>query len=177
MMLKKLQIRRLIKNIELVVFDFDGVFTDNTVIVSQSGLESVKCWRSDGLGLDMLRELNINTVIISGETNDVVLVRANKLKIKCYHGINEKEAVLKSIINEYGCKSEHVAYVGNDINDLSCMKLVGLPVAVGDAYPQVKKQASIVLKRKGGQGAVREFCELIVNVKKNKNLFWGVFKW
>jgi 3-deoxy-D-manno-octulosonate 8-phosphate phosphatase (KDO 8-P phosphatase) len=165
-MVKIFNRNKLLKNIELVVFDFDGVFTDNKVHITENGMESVSCFRSDGLGLDLLRKLNIKTAIISTEKNGVVQARAKKLRLDCYHGIDEKKLVLQNIIDQYGVDLSKVAFVGNDINDLSCMRLVGLPVAVNDAYPEVKKVARIVLKRKGGMGAVREFCEMVVREKR-----------
>jgi 3-deoxy-D-manno-octulosonate 8-phosphate phosphatase (KDO 8-P phosphatase) len=164
-MSKKFKRGQLLKNIELVVFDFDGVFTDNKIHIAENGLECVSCYRSDGLGLDMIRRLNIKMAIISGEKNSIVQTRAKKLCLDCYHGVDEKEAVLREIADQYGVSLSRVAFVGNDINDLSCLRLVGLPVVVADAYPEVKKVASIVLKRKGGAGAVREFCELLVKSK------------
>jgi 3-deoxy-D-manno-octulosonate 8-phosphate phosphatase (KDO 8-P phosphatase) len=165
-MLKLFNRDQLLKKIELVVFDFDGVFTDNKVYITENGMESVSCFRSDGLGLDLLRKLNIKMAIISTEKNCVVQARAKKLRLDCYHGIDEKKIVLQSIIDQYGVDFSKVAFVGNDINDLSCMRLVGLPVAVNDAYPEVKKAARIVLNRKGGMGAVREFCEMVGKPKR-----------
>jgi 3-deoxy-D-manno-octulosonate 8-phosphate phosphatase (KDO 8-P phosphatase) len=156
---------KLLKTIELVVFDFDGVFTDNQVHITENGLECVSCFRSDGLGLELLRKLNIKMAILSGEKNGIVMTRAKKLCLDCYHGVDEKKIVLQSIIDQYGIDLGKVAFVGNDINDLSCLRLVGLPVVVNDAYPEVKKVARIVLKRKGGLGAVREFCEMVVKAK------------
>jgi 3-deoxy-D-manno-octulosonate 8-phosphate phosphatase (KDO 8-P phosphatase) len=164
-MFKNFHLNRILRNIKLIVFDFDGVFTDNKVLVSEDGLESAACFRSDGLGLAMLRDLNIKMAIISGEKNSLVQTRAKKLCLDCYHGVDEKETVLESIVAQSEVNFSQVAFVGNDINDLSCLKIVGLPVVVGDAYPQVKKVARLVLKRKGGAGAVREFCELLVKAR------------
>jgi YrbI family 3-deoxy-D-manno-octulosonate 8-phosphate phosphatase len=164
-MVKIFNRNKILKNIKLVVFDFDGVFTDNKVHILENGTESVSCFRSDGWGLDMLRNLNIKMAIISSEKNSLVQTRAKKLCLDCYHGVNEKETILQSIVTQCKVDFSQVAFVGNDLNDLSCLRLVGLPVAVGDAYPQVKKIARLVLKRKGGAGAVREFCELLVKAR------------
>ena len=79
--------QELLVKVELVAFDFDGVFTDNSVYISQEGIESVRCSRSDGLGLDRLRQVNVQIVIISTEKNSVVSVRASKLKIRCIQGV------------------------------------------------------------------------------------------
>jgi 3-deoxy-D-manno-octulosonate 8-phosphate phosphatase (KDO 8-P phosphatase) len=169
-MFKKFKRDQLLKNIELVVFDFDGVFTDNKVHLAENGLECVSCYRSDGLGLDMLRRLDIKMAIISGEKNSIVLTRAKKLRLDCYHGVDEKEAVLRTVADQYGVSLAQTAFIGNDINDLSCLRLVGFPVAVADAYPEVKKIALLVLKIDGGAGAVREFCERVVRARSKNNL-------
>jgi len=160
-----------LKNVKIVIFDFDGVFTNNQVIVSQKGDESVLCNRSDGLGLDMLRRFGIEMVIISTEKNPVVRMRADKLKIKCYYDCPDKLALLKEVLLEKKISLAKTAYVGNDINDLSCLEAVGLPVVVADAYPAVKKAAKIILKKKGGHGAVREFCEILSasQIKRSRN--------
>lgn len=152
---------QIIKNIQLLVFDFDGVFTNNKVIVSESGEESVICDRSDGIGLAMLRSLGIEMIILSTESNKVVTKRAEKLKIQCRQGIPDKLVELHSIAMEYNISLDRMAYLGNDINDLDCLKAVGLPVVVADAYPQVKEIATLILKKNGGDGAVREFCEFL----------------
>jgi 3-deoxy-D-manno-octulosonate 8-phosphate phosphatase (KDO 8-P phosphatase) len=164
-MFKQFKRDQILKNIELVVFDFDGVFTDNKVHITENGLECVLCFRSDGLGLDMLRGLNIKMAIISGEKNSIVLNRAKKLSLDCYHGVDKKESVLRTIAEQYGVSLTKTAFVGNDINDLSCLRLVGLPVVVADAYREVKKVARLVLTKKGGAGAVREFCELVARAR------------
>lgn len=174
--LRRLSIKKRLKYIDLLVLDFDGVITDNTVLLAENGIECVKCCRSDGLGIEMLRKLKIPIVILSSETNDVVIVRAQKLKVDCYHGVSEKVDMLSKIIRKYNCNINNVAYIGNDINDLTCMREVGIPVAVNNAYPAVKKVARLILKRNGGEGAVREFCERVVKAKKMSNIFWGYGK-
>ena len=156
------------KNISLLVMDFDGVLTDNRVFVMEDGKEAVVCDRSDGMGLSLLREHGLDAIILSKEQNPVVSVRGEKLKLTVYQGIDEKLEVLKRIIYEKGVGLENVIYVGNDINDLACMKNTGISVAVADAYPEVKKQANILLNHNGGQGAIREVCELIIKNKKGK---------
>lgn len=156
--------------IKFVAFDFDGVFTDNRVIVSETGQESVICNRSDGIGLERLRQINIPFAVFSTEANPVVAARCRKLKIPCFSGLsglNDKLNCLKQVINEKGISLDQVAFVGNDINDLPCFRAVGLPVAVSDAWVEVRKEASLVLTRAGGFGSVREFCDLLFYSKKN----------
>lgn len=150
-----------IKSIKLIVFDFDGVFTDNKVIVSDQGRESVICNRSDGIGLSRVKSLNIEMLILSTETNSVVTHRANKLKLKCVQGVENKFEHLLGLVSSYNVSLEEVAFVGNDINDLECLRVVGLPVVVADAYPEVKKVAKLILNNNGGDGAVREFCDIV----------------
>ncbi|MET0387960.1 MAG: acylneuraminate cytidylyltransferase [Polyangiales bacterium] len=145
-----------------LVMDFDGVLTDDTVTVDQDGRESVRCSRSDGLGLEQLRKLGLPLLVISKERNPVVAARCKKLQLPCEQGIEAKLPVLRAFCSQQGVALETVIYVGNDVNDLECLAAVGCGVAVGDAHPAAKRQASIVLEAAGGLGAIRELCELIV---------------
>ena len=154
--------------IQLVVFDFDGVFTDNTVYVDQNGVESVRCWRSDGLGLSRLREIGVKTFIISTEANLVVTARANKLKIACKQSVEDKSSALLDICSELGVDPKHAMFVGNDINDIPAFKSVGFPVAVADAYPEVDPYIVFRTMKPGGFGAVREICDMVF-LAKNVN--------
>ena len=143
-----------------MAFDFDGVFTDNTVYVTEDGRESVRCWRGDGLGLRELGRLGIATVIVSTETNAVVQHRSRKMAVRCFNGCEDKLAILREIANEMGISLDAVAFVGNDVNDLACLSAVGLPVIVSDAHPSVEKVARYRTTTRGGRGAVREVCDL-----------------
>jgi 3-deoxy-D-manno-octulosonate 8-phosphate phosphatase (KDO 8-P phosphatase) len=152
----------LLRRVRLVVFDFDGVFTDNTVYVSQDGTESVRCWRSDGLGTAKLKQAGVDTVIVSTETNPVVSVRSRKLAMRCVQGCDDKLGAVRSLAGELGVRLEDVAYVGNDINDLACLEAVGLPIVVQDAHHDVLAAAAHRTTAPGGRGAVREVCDAIV---------------
>lgn len=145
----------------LVVFDFDGVMTDGTVIVHQNG-ESVVCSRRDGLGVEALRRAGVPALVLSKETNPIVTARADKLKIPCVQGIDDKAAFLRRYLDEHGIPASSVAFVGDDINDIECLKMVGLPVVVQDAHPAARREAALVLNAPGGRGAVREFCDLVL---------------
>lgn len=158
--------RQLLSTVELVVFDFDGVFTDNTVFVDQEGKESVRCWRSDGLGLSRLRENGVKTYIISTEANPVVSARAKKLKIDCLQAVEDKAAAILSTCQNLGVDPAQTLFVGNDINDIPAFKVVGLPVAVADAYPEVLPYVLASTAKPGGFGAVREICDVIVQAKQ-----------
>jgi YrbI family 3-deoxy-D-manno-octulosonate 8-phosphate phosphatase len=149
-----------IRQIRLVAFDFDGVFTDNMVYVLQDGSEAVRCNRSDGIGLQKLKNLGIETVIISTESNPVVSARARKLKIRCFQNCEDKRKTLASVAREFGISLAEIAFVGNDINDEPCLNNVGLPIVVNDAHPDVILIARYQTQNAGGDGAVREVCDL-----------------
>jgi YrbI family 3-deoxy-D-manno-octulosonate 8-phosphate phosphatase len=149
-----------IRKIRLLAFDFDGVFTDNMVYVFEDGSEAVRCFRSDGIGLKKLRKLDIETVIISTESNPVVSARAQKLKIRCFQNCEDKRKTLENVVQESGISLDEVAFVGNDINDRSCLTCVGLPIVVQDAHPDVIPLAAYRTQNRGGHGAVREICDL-----------------
>lgn len=154
----------LIRQIRLIAFDFDGVFTDNMVYVFEDGREAVRCTRADGLGLNKLTPLGIHSVIISTETNPVVSARARKLNIRCIQGVDDKRAALDSILGEYDLTLAQAAFVGNDVNDLPCLSAVVLPIVVRDAHPDILPYARYRTKTRGGYGAVREVCDLFAQV-------------
>lgn len=147
----------------MLVCDFDGVMTDNRVIVDENGKESVICHRGDGLGIELLKKNGIEVIVISKEKNKVVKARCDKLGIQCIHGIDDKLLIFKKEIAKKNLKKENICFVGNDINDIECIKYVGLGVAVNDSHPLVKKAADFITEKKGGHGAVREIADLILS--------------
>jgi len=146
---------------QLVVFDFDGVFTDNRVLVDQDGRESVFCDRGDGMAIEWLNRSGIRGLILSKERNPVVAARAKKVGLPVAQAVDGKAEFLKQWCAEKGVDLAKVIYVGNDFNDLECFEIVGCAVAVGDAVPEVKEAADAVLSRPGGCGAIRELIEMI----------------
>ena len=104
-------------SIKLIVYDFDGVMTDNKVFVDQKGNEQVQVSRADGIGVSEIRKLGIFQMILSTETNHVVAARAKKLDLLCIHGVNNKALALKDYCEDHQISLSDVAYVGNDIND------------------------------------------------------------
>ena len=153
--------------IRLLVLDFDGVLTDNRVWVDQDGREMVAANRSDSLGINRLRQAGVETVVISLETNPVVAARCRKMNIPWIQGEKDKAAALRKLLQERNINADEVVYLGNDMNDLPCFPLVGWAVAVADAMPEVARQADFVLTRSGGQAAVRELCDLIMEQLSN----------
>jgi YrbI family 3-deoxy-D-manno-octulosonate 8-phosphate phosphatase len=151
----------------LLVMDFDGVLTDNRVWVDEDGHERIAANRSDSMGLHLLREkTRVEAMVISMETNPVVAARCKKLRLPVFQSINEKAAVLKAVMEEKGLTPAQVIYMGNDVNDLECFPLVGCAVAPVDAQPEVLRRADLVLSTRGGHGAVRELCDLILAGQK-----------
>jgi N-acylneuraminate cytidylyltransferase len=154
--------RPLPANPRLVVFDFDGVMTDNRVWVSQEGHEWVACNRSDGLGLGQLRAAGLDLFVLSKERNPVVGARCRKLGLAFEQGVDDKAGRLQALLQERQIPVSDVVYVGNDRNDVECMQLVGCGVAVGDAHADALRVADITLTRAGGHGAVRELCDRLI---------------
>jgi 3-deoxy-D-manno-octulosonate 8-phosphate phosphatase (KDO 8-P phosphatase) len=147
--------------IRMVVFDFDGVFTDNTVFSDDGGSEWVRCWRGDGLGLQKLRDVAIPAWVLSTETHPVVSRRCAKLGIACRQGLNDKAVAFRELAAAADIPLESVAYVGNDINDAGCLRLAGTAIVVSDAHPDVLAAARYRTRLPGGFGAVREICDWI----------------
>ena len=159
------KIIRKFQKVKLLVLDFDGVMTDNRVLVSEDGKEAVFCNRSDGLGIEMLKKKGIEVLVISKEKNKVVEVRCNKLKIKCLSGIDNKHTLFLKEVKKRKLKLENVCFVGNDINDLECIENAGIGVAVAGSYKPVLNIADYITNKKGGQEAVREVIDLILKGK------------
>jgi YrbI family 3-deoxy-D-manno-octulosonate 8-phosphate phosphatase len=153
---------RLPPTIDAVVFDFDGVMTDDAVYVDETGRETIRASRRDGLGISQLRLANVPCLVLSKERNPVVSRRCEKLRIECQQGVDEKLPALLAWLAQNNAQLNHTVYVGNDVNDLECMRAVGFAVAVGDADHRVKAAAHWVCGAFGGEGAVREVCELLL---------------
>jgi len=151
------------REIKAVIFDFDGVFTDNTVIVNENGQESVICNRSDGHGISALKKKIPSLLVLSTEKNPVVAMRCKKLGIPCIQGVDDKEAVLMDWLKNRNIDPEDIIFMGNDVNDTGCLELAGCSVVVADAHEDVKKIAAIILHNPGGHGAVRELCDMILS--------------
>ncbi|HUF38318.1 MAG TPA: acylneuraminate cytidylyltransferase [Anaerolineales bacterium] len=157
--------RPLPEQVALIVFDFDGVMTDNTAWVDENGLESVQVSRSDGMGVELLQKTGIPMLVFSSEPNPVVAARSRKLGLPVVQGIGigDKGVRLAAFLSEEGIDPAAVVYVGNDLNDLPCFPLVGCAVAVADSHPDLLAAADIVLSKPGGRGAVRELADLVLN--------------
>ena len=158
------------KKIEAVVYDFDGVFTDNRVHLNEAGLESGTCHRGDGMGCQQLQRHGIRQLILSSEVNPVVAARGQKLGLTVIQGVRSKLERLQQWLGENAIALEHTLFLGNDINDRECLKAVGCGVIVADAHPSVFSCAKIVLENKGGFGAIRELTDLIGEHLRNSGI-------
>lgn len=145
-----------------VVFDCDGVLTDNRVLVSELGQEALLFTRSDGLGFQDLKANGFHCLVLSTETNAVVARRAEKLGVPCIFGVTDKSAALRDYCTNLGCSPSEVVYVGNDRNDWPAMDIVGVTLVPADAEMQTRRRASFVLDSLGGCGVVREVARLLV---------------
>lgn len=149
--------------IDLIIYDFDGVMTNNTVIIDQNGNESIIVNRSDGLAISEIKKYNIKQIIISTEKNPIVQRRAEKLNIPCINAVENKKTVVEYYINDLNIDKNKVIYVGNDINDLESMQFVGLPVAPLDAHESIKKICKFITKSKGGDGVIRDLLDILIS--------------
>lgn len=156
-----------IQRLSSIVFDFDGVFTDNMVVLGEDGREAVLCDRRDGYGIEMLRATGLNLAVLSREKNPVVTRRCEKLGIPVVQGEDEKLPIFRTIVDEQNLRMEQAAFVGNDLNDITCLEAAGVSFAVADAHPAAVASSDLVLSKTGGNGAVRELCETILIWKRS----------
>lgn len=157
-----------IKNLKLIATDFDGVWTDGKVLFREDGKESVLCSRKDTLRIKEIQTLGIKIFVISKEGNPVVTTRCKKMNVPCFQGVDDKLSLLKKLLEMEGVRSEEVAYVGDDINDLECLRVVGLPMTVADGHADCKQVAAYVTRQSGGDHAMREIFDLILSVRSTK---------
>ena len=149
------------KNLELIVYDFDGVMTDNKVFIDSNGNEMVLVNRADGLAIEEIKTIGIKQLILSSEHNLVVSARAKKVDLPFIQGEKNKKLRLEKYCTENNIILEHVAYVGNDINDLEAMKICGLKFCPNDANIEIKSICDSVLKTNGGDGVIRELYDML----------------
>ena len=160
-----------INEIDVLIFDFDGVLTDNKVHIDKNGSEFVSCNRSDGLGFAAIKKLNKPTFILSTEKNLVVTARAKKLNVPTIQGIDSKVKSLENIVNRNNYDFSKVFYIGNDINDYFVMLKCGYTACPKDSHPLIKEISDFTLSTKGGQGVVCELLENIFEINLLKTLY------
>ncbi|TET00922.1 MAG: haloacid dehalogenase [Promethearchaeota archaeon] len=151
--------------ISLIVYDFDGVMTNNKVLVMQNGQEAIFCNRDDGWAVRKIKDMGITQLILSSEENSVVVSRALKLSIQCISGCSNKEKRLRQFCRDENILLAETIFVGNGLNDLDVMKIVGMPVAPANANPEVLKIAKFITKAKGGEGIILELYKWLTENK------------
>jgi YrbI family 3-deoxy-D-manno-octulosonate 8-phosphate phosphatase len=147
----------------MLLMDVDGVLTDGGMYYTESGDELKKFNTRDGHGITLLHAAGVKTALVTRERTAIVTRRAAKLGIsEVQQGVMDKLPVVKAILEKHGITGDAACYVGDDLGDLEVMKFVGVSVAVADALPGIKRIARYVTKQRGGEGAVREVCDLIL---------------
>lgn len=157
---------QLAKKIKLLALDVDGVMTDGQLYFAEGGVESKAFNILDGHGIKMLQSTGVNVAIVTGRTSEMVATRAKNLGIKnLIQGREDKLTAIKEIISDLNLQLNQVAYIGDDLPDLSAIRQVGLGITVPNAYPLVKQHAKYITHAKGGHGAVREVCDIIMSAQ------------
>ncbi len=164
--------------VKLLALDCDGVLTDNYIYVDNAGNESSRFSHYDGHGIRALRESGVMVVVISGQISPYVKRRCEKMGLPCIQEVSDKLETLGELLCAEqifqmpplikNVSPREVCFVGDDTNDIGIMSYVGVPIAVANAMPEVKKIAAYVTEKNGGEGAVREVCDLIIEAKKDR---------
>jgi 3-deoxy-D-manno-octulosonate 8-phosphate phosphatase (KDO 8-P phosphatase) len=156
------------RQVRLVIFDIDGVLTDGSLFFDNQGQEYKAFNSKDGHGMRMLMESGIEAALITGRQSELVLHRADNLKIprsRIWQGYRDKRPAFQDLLAQTQLAPEHIAYIGDDVIDLPVMKQVGLAIAVADAHPFVQHHAHWTTHHQGGRGAVREACEMLLHAQ------------
>ena len=165
--MKKISIKA--SKIKVVLTDVDGVLTDSGMYYSNKGDIMKKFHTRDGMGVTLLRKNNIPSVIVTKEKNEIIKQWSKKMKIdKLLMGVIKKEAVLEKICKNYGVTSSEICYIGDDVNDLELLKLVGLSATPSDGIVEAQKICDYICKNNGGSGVFREVANLILSSQKVK---------
>lgn len=155
-----------LKQIKIFITDVDGVLTDGRIILGSGGLELKAFHAQDGLGLHLAKKSGLKIAVITGRYSEAVERRGRELDFDyVFQGVTDKKSVLREILNKEGLTLDETAYIGDDLNDLPILKLVGVRLAVGNAAVEVKESADYITRKEGGQGAVREAVELILQAQ------------
>jgi|TARA_Y100001949_G_C15932514_1_gene306338 YrbI family 3-deoxy-D-manno-octulosonate 8-phosphate phosphatase len=161
------------KKISLILTDVDGVLTDGSRYYSKNGENIKKFHVRDGMGINILLRNDIKTIIVTKERSEIVKKWAKDVNIhRVLMGIKNKETVLTKLCKEFNLQPNQIAFIGDDVNDLPLLKLVGISASPCDAINQVKNSVKYVCTCNGGQGAFREFADFILTQKFSKKLIW-----
>lgn len=158
--------KNIFNNIKLIVYDFDGVLTDNKVLVSSNGVETVICSRADGLAMHRIKKMGISQIILSTEESPIVKIRARKLGVPAINNVGDKKKTLKIYCRKHEINLSNVMYIGNDINDFEAMRIAGFPICPSDAHDKIKAVSKLVLSARGGCGVARELHDCLCSRTK-----------
>jgi|TARA_B100001013_G_scaffold225644_1_gene138181 YrbI family 3-deoxy-D-manno-octulosonate 8-phosphate phosphatase len=162
----KKELYKKFKEIKLVLTDVDGVLTDGGMYYTTEGDIMKKFHARDGMGVTLLRKHNIPTILITKEKTKMVKQWAAKMKVeKLYDGIIKKNMILDKVCKTFNLKSDEIAYIGDDVNDVPLLKVVCLAVTPNDGTKEAKSVSHYICKLKGGEGAFREFADLIISTR------------
>jgi len=162
----KKELYKKFKKIKLVLTDVDGVLTDGGMYYTTQGDIMKKFHTRDGMGVTLLRKYNIPTILITKEKTKMVKQWAAKMKVeKLYDGIIKKNMILDKVCNAFNLKSDEIAYIGDDVNDVPLLKAVCLAVTPNDGTKEAKSVSHYISNLKGGEGAFREFADLIISTR------------
>ncbi len=156
----EMNVREKIKNVKYFAYDFDGVMTDNRVLVDQDGKEAVFVNRSDGYAIARFKEMGLKQVIISTEKNPVVEARAKKLGIEVFYGVDDKGRAIRDFCDREAISTDEVFYIGNDLNDEPAFQLAGIKGAPKDAEREILEIADWISDKCGGEGVIRDLYEI-----------------
>ena len=163
------KVREKIKKIKLIATDVDGVLTDGGMYYSSKGDILKKFHARDGMAVSILKKNTIPTVIITKEKNQIVKKWSSKMNIdKLFDGVKNKEKVVSKLCKSYGLSENNIAYIGDDVNDLEILKKTGFAATPKDGNMEVKKIVDYICKNRGGEGVLREICDLIISIKFGK---------
>ena len=155
------------RSIKLMITDVDGVLTDGGMYYSEKG-ESLKKFNTrDAMGMELLKKINIPTLLVTRENSKIVQQRAKKIQVMLYMNIKDKKSLLPKICREYKVEPKNIAYIGDDVNDIEIMKQVGLTAVPHDAMNEIKTISDYVCTLRGGEGSFREFANLIIHFHSN----------
>ena len=167
-----------LKNIRLLLLDVDGVLTDGSIIYNDLGEETKVFNVRDGLGIRLLQEAGIHVGIVTGRASEALIHRCRNLRIDLvFDNVRDKSIVLAKILKQLKISVQEIAFVGDDLIDLSIMRRIGLPIAVADAHEMVRETALWTTTARGGQGAVREVCEALLKAQNKWRPLLEGFKW
>jgi len=163
------KLKEKIKKIKLIATDVDGVLTDGGMYYSSKGDTLKKFQAIDGMAVSILKRNTIPTVIITKERNQIVKQWSSKMNIdRLFDGIKNKEKIVPKLCKLYSLSENNIAYIGDDVNDLEILKRVGFSITPKDGNLEVKKIVDCICKSSGGEGVLREVCDLVISVKFGK---------